>query len=169
MGSGWLALGALGRPHGTRGEILFCLFNAAGVGLTVSDLPLRVQVVKAGQSVEADIVAFRPVHRGFLVRFAGVESRESVGAMVGGEVHLSRSRLAPLAETEFYVDDIVGCEVFLADGQRLGRVASTFWNGAHDVMSIVADDGNERMVPAVAEYVCSFDRANRRVIVDLHE
>ena len=89
--------------------------------------------------------------------------------MVGGEVHLSRSRLAPLAETEFYVDDIVGCGAFLADGQRLGRVASTFWNGAHDVMSIVADDGSERLVPAVAEYVCSFDHANRRVIVDLHE
>jgi 16S rRNA processing protein RimM len=169
MGSRWLPFGSLGRPHGTKGEILLFPFNTAGAGLNESDLPLRVRVVKAEESVEANIVAFRPVHRGFLVRFADAESRESVGAMVGAQVHLSRSLFVPLAENEFYVDDIVGCEAFLADGKRLGRVTSTFWNGAQDVITIVADDGSERLVPAVAHYVCCFEPANRRLIVDLHE
>jgi len=86
MGSRWLPFGSLGRPHGTKGEILLFPFNTAGAGLNESDLPLRVRVVKAEKSVEANIVAFRPVHRGFLVRFADAESRESVGAMVGAQV-----------------------------------------------------------------------------------
>jgi 16S rRNA processing protein RimM len=169
MGSGWLPFGTLGRPHGTKGEILLCPFNKEGAGIAASQLPLAVRVVKGEECAAADIVAVRPVHAGFLIRFAGAESRESVAAMVGRQLHLPRSLFGPLGQAEFFVEDLPGCEVFLPDGQRLGRVASTFWNGAHDVMTIVADDGTERLVPTVAQYIRRFEGVNRRLILEAHE
>ena len=123
MGSGWLPFGTLGRPHGTKGEILLCPFNREGAGIAASALPLPVQVAKAEECAAADIVAVRPVRGGFLVRFAGAESREAVAAMVGRQLRLPRSLFGPLGEAEFYVEDLPGSEVFLPDGQRLGRVA----------------------------------------------
>ena len=74
----------------------------------------------------------------------------------------------PLGEAEFYVEDMVGCEAFQPDGQRRGRVTGTFWNGAQDVMTIVGDDGGERLVPVVPEYVLHFESASRRLTIDPH-
>ena len=165
----WLPFGALRRPHGTRGEILLVPFNADADRSWANTLPARVRWVKGDRVLETQIVASRSVAGGFLVRFASAESREALADWVGGEVHLPRQGLPPLASQEFYVEDLVGCEVCLADGRRLGRVAGSFWNGAHDVMSVVADDGEERLVPVLPGFVLRFDAIVRRLTVDSHE
>jgi 16S rRNA processing protein RimM len=118
---------------------------------------------------EAEISACRPVHAGFLVRFAGFESREAIAEAVGYEVHLPREKLGPLTDGEFYVEDIVGCDVFDMEGLSLGRVKGIFWNGAQDVMTIVADDGGERLLPVVAQFVRRFELLRRRLVVDFHD
>ena len=77
--------------------------------------------------------------------------------------------MGSLDDAEFYVEDLVGCEAFGSDGQRIGQVTGTFWNGAQDVMTIAGDDGNEHLLPVVSQYLLQFERAARRLIVDLHE
>ena len=114
-------------------------------------------------------MACRPVQEGLLIRFDGIASREAAAALVGQEIHLPRTACAPLEGAEFYVEDIIGCEVFQPDGQCMGRVRGTFWNGAQDVMMIVGEDGSERLLPIVSDYVRRFERAPRRLIVELHE
>ena len=131
--------------------------------------PVRIRLVRSQEVSAADIVACRPVREGFLIRFGGIASREAAAALVGQEIHLPRKAFAPLEGAEFYVEDIVDCDAFQPDGQRIGRVRCTFWNGAQDVMMIVGEDGSERLLPVVPEYVCRFERAPRRLIVDLHE
>lgn len=171
MEAEWLPFGILRRPHGTSGEIPLLPFNAgAGQGV-VPIPPLRVRLARAQDEDvrEATLVACRQVHVGFLVRFDGITSREAASALAGQELHLPRAAFGPLDEAEFYVEDMIGCEAFQPDGQRLGRVTGTFWNGAQDVMTIVGDDGGERLVPVVPEYVLQFEGASRRLIIDLHE
>jgi 16S rRNA processing protein RimM len=143
-------------------------FNPAGQMPEVSDLPLSVRLVKDGGATENSIVGLRPVQGGFLVRLAGIEAREDAATLVGCEVQFPRSTYAPLDQAEFYIEDMVGCEVLGLDGERLGHVGSTFWNGAQDVMTIVADDGGETLVPVIAEFIRSFEAEARRLIVDLH-
>lgn len=169
MVSEWLPFGVLRRPHGTSGEIFFHIFNVKGGEGAALVPPVRVRLVRTKVVSEADLVACRRVQEGFLVRFAGVASREAAAALVGQEIHLPRTAFAPLEGAEFYVEDVIDCEVFQPDGQRIGRVRDTFWNGAQDVMTIVGEDGSERLLPVVSEYICRFERAPRRLIVDLHE
>ena len=160
MVSEWLPLGVLRRPHGTSGEILLHLFNSSGTQGGAPVPPVRVRLARSQEISEGDIVACRPVQDGFLVRFDGIASRQAAAALVGQEI---------LEGAEFYVEDILDCDAFRPDGQRVGRVRGTFWNGAQDVMIIVGEDGSERLLPVVSEYVCRFERAPRRLIVDLHE
>jgi 16S rRNA processing protein RimM len=164
----WLPLGALRRPHGIRGEILLSPFNAGGDRAWIEQLPARIRWVKGPESVETELVAARPVAGGWLVRFANAESRETVAALVGGEVQIPRQGLPELGSDEFYVEDVVGCDVFAADGRKLGSVKGTFWNGAHDVM-VVVGDGEEQLVPVVSGFVLDFDAGARRITVDMHD
>ncbi len=130
---------------------------------------MLVRLVQAGNVTEAKLVACRAVRGEFLVRFEGIATRESAAALAGQELHLPRGSFAPLDGAEFFVEDLVGCEVFEDDGRRVGLVAGTFWNGAHDVVAIVGEDGSERLLPVVAEFIRGFESAPRRLIVDLHD
>jgi 16S rRNA processing protein RimM len=173
MEAEWLPFGILRRPHGTSGEIPLLPFNAGALQGGLPDPPVRVRLARVEKSsqafTEVNLVACRPVHVGFLVRFAGIESREAASALAGQELHLPRTAFGPLEEAEFYVEEIVGCEAFAPDGHRIGRVTGTFWNGAQDVMTISGDDGSERLLPVVSDYLLQFERTARRLIVDLHE
>jgi 16S rRNA processing protein RimM len=169
MDSEWLPFGILRRPHGTSGEIPLLPFNAGVAQGVVPVPPVHVRLARAQEVSEVTMVACRQVHVGFLVRFDGITSREAASVLAGQELHLPRAAFGPLDDDEFYVEDMVGCEAFRPDGLRIGRVTATFWNGAQDVMTIVGDDGGERLLPVVPEYVLEFERESRRVIVDLHE
>jgi 16S rRNA processing protein RimM len=167
--STWLPFGSLRRPHGTRGEILLAPYNTQADRDWIRTLPADVRWVKGEKVLDTQIVASRSVPEGFLVRLATAETREALAALVGGEVQIPRRKLPALAGDEFYVEDIVGCDVFLPDGTRLGRVAGTFWNGAYDVMSVVTDDRQEHFVPVLPAFVLGFDGRARRLTVELRE
>lgn len=169
MGSDWLPFGILRRPHGTKGEILLQPYNDCGSRSDDSVLPPRVRLAEAENVRDVDLAACRSVREGYLVRFEGIADRESAASLIGREMHLPRQSLAPLAAAEFYVEDIIGFEVFDPDSRRLGRVKGTFWNGAQDVMMIAGEDGSERLLPVVTEYVRCLDKENRRLTVDPHD
>jgi 16S rRNA processing protein RimM len=165
MESEWLPFGILARPHGTRGEIVLRPHNAGGAERKDFVMPSLVRLAAR----EIEVASSRRVQEGYLVRFAGVADRAAAAALVGQEVRLPRRHLAPLAATEFFVEDLVGCAAVDPSGQPLGQVRGTYWNGAQDVMVIVGMDGHERLLPVVAEYVLGLDSAQRRVRIDPHD
>ena len=167
MLSEWLPFGFLGRPHGVKGEIAFAPFNRAE--RRVLPTPLDVRLIRGDSVRDASVVGCRPVHAGLLLRFAGIDTRDAVAALGGHALSVPRKILSPLASGEFFIEDVVGCDAVKADGTLVGRVTGTFWNGAQDVLTIVGDDGAERLVPAVASCIHSFDAHARRLVVEFHE
>jgi 16S rRNA processing protein RimM len=169
MGSDFLPFGILRRPHGTKGEILLHPYNeiAASLAAAVQPSGLRLTGFQGARDLQATCA--RQVPEGCLVCFEGISDRKAAAALVGLEVHVPRRCLAPLGAAEFYVEDIVGCEVVNASGRSCGQIRGTFWNGAQDVMVVVGEDGSERFYPVVAEYVLAFDGARRRMVIDPHE
>jgi 16S rRNA processing protein RimM len=111
------------------------------------------------------VVACRRVNDGFLIRLEGIQDREAAAALTLSEVRAARAALPPLADGEFYVEDVPGCAVEDEAGRPLGTVQGTFWNGAHDVVTVVAPDGVERLIPLVAAHVLSVDVAGRKMRV----
>lgn len=165
----WLPFGVLRRPHGVHGEILLSPYNGQGDGAWATEVPAEVRWSKGERTLVTQIVAMRKVANGWLVRLGDAASREAVAALVGGEIQLPRQRLPHLHGGEFFVEDLVGCEAWLADGRRVGVVKGSFWNGVHDVMAIVGEDGDERFLPVLPGFVLDFDAEARRLTVDLHE
>ena len=64
-----------------------------------------------------------------------------------------------------YVEDVVGCAVSDENGRPLGIVKGTFWNGAHDVCTVIDSDGRDHLLPLVPEFVLEVDTAGRKMRV----
>jgi 16S rRNA processing protein RimM len=152
----------LGRPHGVHGEIALRPYNPRGRAL--GDLR-QVLLVREGRREARQVVACRPVEGGYLVRLDGVDSREAAAAFTLAVVHVARTALPPLAPGEYYVEDVAGCAVEDEAGAPLGTAVGTFWNGAHDVVTVAGPDGREHLIPLVPDFVLSVDPAGRKIIV----
>ena len=160
-----IAIGVLGKPHGVRGEIGLRLFNME----TVAPLePGPVVLERDGKSTAHTVTRARPFGAGLLLTIAGIDSREAAGALTHSEVRVERTALPAPATDEYFVADIIGCQVVNHDGARLGIVEETFWNGAHDVMVVRAGAGDaaERLIPLVPDFVRGVDAEARTVRVE---
>ncbi|NDC16226.1 MAG: ribosome maturation factor RimM [Synechococcaceae bacterium WB9_2_170] len=73
----------------------------------------------------------------FVVRFAGVESREAAEALVGEQLLVRSSDRPKLAKGEFHLLDLVGLEVRL-EGKPIGRVSDLIHAG-NDLLEIELD------------------------------
>jgi len=168
-----LPYGVVGRPHGVRGELVLRPFNRppspAGDVLAELTLPAEVTLMRERVPRQETLASARPAQDGYLVTFAGFESREEAAALTNMELWLPRADLGELAPGEFYVADLIGCEAYDLEGRRRGVIRETFWNGAQEVITIIGDDGAELLIPAVPEFVGSVDVKGRRVVIDPHE
>jgi 16S rRNA processing protein RimM len=156
-------VGILGRPHGVRGEITLRLYNAGSDAVDdAASLILERDGVRASRAVEG----VRPAAQGLIVKLEGIDDRDAAAALTNSVVRLPRAALPPPGPGEFYVEDVIGCAVVEAGGAALGEAVGTFWNGAHDVMTVVERaTGRERLIPLVPDFVLAVDVPGRRIEV----
>jgi len=115
----------VGKAHGLNGEVVVAL---------VSNRPERVEV---GSSFVTDggelrIDAARPFGDNWLMRFAGVDSRERAEALRGTVL-----RARPLEDEDaWWVHELIGSEVLDTDGARLGTVQAVVANPASDLLEL---------------------------------
>ncbi len=154
-----LLAGAIGKPHGLLGEVYLMKF---------SDDPHRFDpgsVLFHEDGRELVIVESR-VHGSdrFLVRFAGVDTREGAVGL-RGSVFVTEESRRELATGEYWVDDLKDLEVVLISGERIGTISDVIIGSAQDLLEIETQVGT-RLVPLVPEIVAQVDTDARRVVID---
>lgn len=152
----------LGRPHGVGGEIALRPYNPHGRSL---ETLRRIVLERDGRRETREVTACRAVAGGYLLRFDGVADREAAAALTLAEVRVPRAALPPLGPGEYYVEDVPGCAVANEAGAPLGVAVGTFWNGAHDVVTVAAPDGREHLIPLVPDFVLTVDAPGRKITV----
>ena len=98
----------------------------------------------------------------WIVALEGVAHREAALALKGAELLLDADKLRPLEAGEYFLDDLIGCEVEDEQGARLGRVRGVIETGANDVLEVATEAG-ETLVPMTQEVVKQVDVAARRI------
>lgn len=144
------------------GEISLRPYNPHG---EISSRVAQLILVREGRREVYPVRAFRAASGGYLVRFAGFDDRESVAVLTHAEVRIDRTALPTLGPGEYYVEDVIGCAVDDEGGRALGEAREVFWNGAHDVVTVVDAAGAERLIPLVPEVVLTADTAGRKLRV----
>ena len=110
------------------------------------------------------------VHSGaVLAQLDGVATREDALALRGAEIGVPRAAMPALAQDEIYWADLVGLDVVNREGVALGQVVAVQEYGAHPVMRVAPESGEqraERLIPFVAAHVDEVDMAAHRIVVD---
>lgn len=95
-----------------------------------------------------------------------VGDRDAAEALAGFYVGAPRAALPKPAENEYYWADLIGLEVRNTADEALGTVSGLISTGAHDVLQLRDEAGEERLIPFVAAYVLDVDEAAKLIRVD---
>jgi len=160
-----LITGIVGAPFGVRGFVkVKPLSGETNHLLKLKSAVLRKDGIEKVLAIEESSV-IPPV---VIMRFAGYTSPEAVKALGGAELLVSRAEAAPLQPGEYYIEDLKGLTVYSAaenggDGEILGQIAAVIEGGGGDLIEILLNDGNLKLVPFRNEFLTEIDMDNRRV------
>jgi 16S rRNA processing protein RimM len=104
-----------------------------------------------------------------IFHFAGVDTVEAAEKLRGAEVQLPFDQRMQLGDGQFYVNDLVGCEVWEAGATAaMGSVGDVEFPGGVPLLSVRTHDG-EVLVPLAAEFCTRIDVQTKRIDVVLPE
>jgi 16S rRNA processing protein RimM len=158
------------RPRGLRGEV------AAEI---LTDFPERLPKLRevwlsgghsAPRRVRVERCWLSPGRGGQAIfHFADVASVEAAEKLRGLEVQVPIEERARLAAGNYFVSDLVGCEVWEAEAaSALGSVRDVEFPGGAPLLAIDTKDG-EVLVPLAAEFCVRIDVKAKRIDVTLPE
>ncbi len=151
-----IEIGRIARAHGIRGEVVIVTHDPE------SGLLDKLEIVWVA-GVGRRVVLARDTHRGWLVQFEGVATRNDAEQLRGQAVEVDREALA-LGDDDILLDDLVGCQVKLVDGTPWGTIHSID-SGMQDLL-VIHDGELERLLPLVDEFVKVIDLESGVVVVD---
>jgi 16S rRNA processing protein RimM len=151
-----VVLGRLADPYGIRGWLR--LHPYGDDPLAWGEMPVWWVGREGGPWREVGLKGLKAHGDGVVVLLDGVPDRTAAEAHKGLLVGAPRELLPVPDEDEFYWADLVGLAVVNGAGEALGKVAGLIETGANDVLRVVGDDGNERLLPFVDAVVLEVDR-----------
>jgi 16S rRNA processing protein RimM len=157
-----ITIGKIIAAVGLRGEVKVYPYSdnmerfAQGAELLIDGRPVRVETVRFVKNLP-------------IVRLDGVSDREGAEALRGRALSVSARALAPLPDGDWYVRDLIGCDVHDEEGRVLGAIADVLQTGAQDLYEIAAPDGRAFLLPAVDAFVLHVDVLAKRVLVRVPE
>lgn len=119
--------------------------------------PLQVVVASRRAQKEFEILAFK-----------GYPTINDVEKFKGGELKISEDELIESEEDEYYIHQLVGCEVVTDEGEELGKITEILQPGANDVWVVKGKRG-EILLPFIDECIRHVDVKNKRVVCHLME
>ncbi len=157
-----LVVGRIGRAHGVLGEATIEIRT---------DLPDERFVV--GTRLETDPAKNGPLtiesardHNGILLlKFLEIKDRTAIkgvrDTLLLAEVDMDEEALY---EDEYHVQQLIGCEVLLESGLKIGTLTDVLNLPGQDLLAIAGKRG-EILIPFVADFVPEVDIQNRKIVI----
>ena len=163
--SGWITVALLGKTRGNRGEITaVALSSKLERYEALHDVYLFGSGAPGPEAARRYEVESTWFHDATLIfKFRGVDSISAAEELIGAEVRIPESERVALDPGEFFVSDLVGCEVIdRRTGHSLGSV-SALDDGGGTGLLVVGD----LLIPFVRSICVEIDPAARRIAVEL--
>jgi len=155
-------IGLVGAPFGVRG---FVKVNPCS-GETDHLLNLKSIVIsKDGREQTLQIEEISLASPNVLMRFAGIDSPEKAKTLTGAQLIAGRDQAAPLADGEFYIEDLKGLSVTAENGEAIGSIIDIIEGGGGELAEIKLSNGEKRLVPFRKEFFSVISPQDGKVIL----
>lgn len=103
--------------------------------------------------------------KGWVVHLVGYDSPEAVRFLASNDIAIARSDFPPLADDEFYLNDLLGFNVINLQDITLGQVSGFIDSGAHELLVVTGK--KEYLVPLIkGHFFISVDKQKQLIVVD---
>jgi len=156
-----VVIGAVLGAHGVRGDVRVKSFTA-DPGALLDYAPFL------GESgdVLIDPVKARPAKDHFIVTPKKLRQKEEWDSLKGTRLFVPRSALPDPDDDEFYIEDLIGLDVFDGGDEKIGRVKTVLNHGAGDLIEVqLLEAGKPVLVPFTLDDVPVVDMNLGRIVV----
>ncbi|HEX6178547.1 MAG TPA: ribosome maturation factor RimM [Thermoanaerobaculia bacterium] len=162
-----IAVGVIRKAHGVRGEASVEIWTDSAdriAGLT------EVTLVSPDEKTtrEIRVESARPHADRALVKFAGIDSPESLRELHNWTIEIPEEAARELDEDEYFLHDLVGLTLVDAGGAVRGTVAEANESGGGIMLTVDGPKGRYD-VPFAAEICTEIDLEGKRIVVSLPE
>ena len=161
-----LAVGFIRGAHGTAGEVKLGSYSGELAHLAaLTKVGLRCPGSSDGAIRRLEIEHVRLTHREALVKFRGVDSRDAAQELRRCEVWVPRLQAAQCGEDEYYIADLIGCELRSPGrgAEVLARVVSVWETGIGDMLEVETPEGKIFNVPFREPFIGEVDTGHRMI------
>ena len=155
-------VGVIVGAHGIKGEVKLKSFTSEPSSIGRYG-PLQTSL---GQQFE--ITRLKAAKDDFIASLKGVADRNEAEALKGTELFVARKKLPKLKTHEAYAHDLMGLDVVLENGSKLGKLVGMPNYGAGDLLEVAVDGNSETvLIPFTNAFVPQEDFSTGKIIVNL--
>lgn len=104
-----------------------------------------------------------------LAKFKGIETVEQAEELRNAYVKIDRKDAIELEEGQYFIADLLGIDVFLDTGEKLGILDDIFNNGSTDIYVVKNELGKQFLLPYIDEVIKNIDLENEKITVHIIE
>ena len=103
-----------------------------------------------------------------ILKLSGIDTPQAADLLRGKRVEIPESERKELPAGRYYRHDIIGLEVWTAEGGFVGKVCDILATGGNDIY-VVKGDAGEVLIPAVKDVVKEIDLKKKRITIEAIE
>jgi 16S rRNA processing protein RimM len=162
LNDNYLEIGIITRFQGNKGEVRI----KATTDIPERFLDLDFVYLKRGKELKELEIEYIRFHKQFvIIKFFAVNSIDEAEKLKNYQILIDKSEKYLLPEDNFYVSDLIDCEVYLESGRYLGILIDVVDTSGTDIFLVQGQD-KKYMLPASREMILEIDLENKKIIVD---
>lgn len=156
-------VGEIVGTHGIQGWLKLKPYNPKTAGLS---LIRKVSLEKGGTHSHHRLQAFKG-HKGhILIKLEGTDGINEAEKWVSATLSVAEDSLQPLNPGEYYYYQVLGLDVYNAQGEWVG-ILTRIWSKRGGDLYVVKGTSKEYLIPAVKEMIEKIDLPARKIIINL--
>jgi len=158
-------VGQVLKPQGVKGEIKI---------KSISSDPKRFKKLKKiyiqkEKFTSYSIESVRISNKFVFLKLLGINNREDTEILRGCDILIDESDLIDLSPGEYFIHDLIGCQVVSEDGLELGELIDVSQFSSNDVYVVKDEAGKEILIPATKEVIKQVDLDQKKILIHLLE
>lgn len=155
-------IGRFTKPYGLKGQIKVQWYVDAIEDLrTFDQFYIEDRKVSGGYRA-ISFTEMKEYQKAYVAKVTGMEDRTAVETLVGKPIYVREEDFPSLPKGEYYVKDILGCEVYDEKG-LFGEVENFFEVGSKTLFVIKMTSGKSLAVPYDPRYFVAIDVQAKRI------
>ena len=101
-----------------------------------------------------------------ILKLKGIDTMNDAENLRNSTLEIQRTKKILPANT-YYINDLIGLEVYTDEEKLLGKIKDIYNTGANDIYTVETPEKKEILLPAIKEVIKKIDIENKKIIVHI--